>query len=116
MTTQYRSLYGFGVYAVLAGLTFFLYPTIFDLMGLPPVLDGWARLVGLLALVVGCYYLVNAGSGYRPFALATIIVRFGFAAGVLFLFLSKEMPVAILPFGIIDVLGAIWTYSEIRKK
>lgn len=116
MTTQYRSLYGFGVYAVLAGLTFFLYPTIFDLMGLPAILDGWARLVGLLALVVGCYYLVNAASGYRPFARATIIVRLGFAAGVLFLFLSKEMPVAILPFGIIDIIGALWTYVELKKK
>ena len=109
MNTPYRSLYSFGIYAVLAGLTFFLYPAIFDLMGLPAILDGWARLVGLLAFVVGCYYLVNASSGYRPFARATIIVRLGFAAGVLFLFLSKEMPAAILPFGIIDILAALWT-------
>lgn len=85
-------------------------------MGLPPVLDGWARLIGLLALVVGCYYLVNAGSGHRPFARATIIVRLGFAAGVLFLFLSKEMPAAILPFGIIDIIGAFWTHVELKKK
>lgn len=115
MKKTYRSLYGFGVYATLAGLTFFLYPAIFGLMGLPEIFDGWARLIGLLAAVVGCYYLVNAGSGYRPFAVATIIVRVGFAFGVLFLFLSNEMPIAILPFGIIDILGAVWTSFELKR-
>lgn len=109
------SLYVFGVYAVVAGLTFFVYPHIFQILGFPPVADGWPRLVGLLATVVGCYYLVNAGSGYRPFAVATIFGRFGFALGIVFLFLSNEMPMAVLPFGILDALGALWTFFELRR-
>ncbi len=114
MTTTYKSLYAFGVYAVITGLTFIVYPNIFQVMGLPEIIDGWARLIGLLAMVVGCYYLVNAGSGYRPFAVATIFVRLGFAIGVLLLFLSNEMPIEILPFGIIDIIGAIWTWHELK--
>ena len=72
-----------------------------------------ARLIGLLAMVVGIYYLVNAGSGYRPFALATIYVRLGFAVGVLLLYLSGDMPIEILPFGIFDIIGAAWTWHEL---
>ena len=116
MKTTYRSLYGFGIYAVLTGLTFIVYPHIFTILGLPEILDGWARLIGFLAMVVGIYYLVNAGSGYRPFALATIYVRLGFAVGVLFLYLSGDMPIEILPFGIFDIIGAAWTAQELRRK
>lgn len=55
----------FGLYAILTGLTFIVYPAITLTLQLPAISDGWLRLVGLLAIVVGVYYIVNAA--FAPF-------------------------------------------------
>lgn len=55
-----RSLKVFGLYAILTGLTFIVYPAITLILQLPSITDGWLRLIGLLAILVGIYYIVNA--------------------------------------------------------
>lgn len=114
MKTTTLSLQLFGLYAIATGVTFILYPSITTTLGLPPLLDGWIRLIGLLAGALGVYYVVNAA--YLPFAKASIVVRCLFALGTFYLFLSAQMPAAILTFGAVDVLGAVVTLATLRKK
>lgn len=108
------SLQLFGLYAIATGVTFLLYPAITTTLGLPPLLDGWTRLIGLLACALGVYYVVNAA--YLPFAKASVVVRCLFGLGTLYLFLAAQMPAAILTFGVVDVIGAIFTALTLRKK
>jgi uncharacterized protein YjeT (DUF2065 family) len=113
--TTYYSLLGFGVYALLTGITFFVYPNIFNLLELPTLTDGWARIIGLLAMVIGTYYIVNVKWGTRTFAKATIFVRLLFGLGVLFLIATNQMPIQTILFGVVDIFGAIWTAFELRR-
>lgn len=83
------------------------------MLQLPELSSGWTRLIGLLASVVGIYYIVNAA--YLPFAKASVVVRSMFAVGVFLLFITKQLPFAILNFGFMDIIGAIWTYTTLKK-
>lgn len=39
-----------------------------------------------------------------------------FALGTLLLFYSGQMPVAILSFGAVDLIGALWTASTLHRR
>ena len=108
-----QSLQIFGLYAFLTGITFIVYPGVFTVLQLPELSAGWTRLIGLLAAVVGIYYIVNAA--YLPFAKASVVVRLMFAVGVFLLFITKQLPFSILNFGFVDIIGAIWTYTTLKK-
>ncbi|MCU1227625.1 MAG: hypothetical protein JWO97_509, partial [Acidobacteria bacterium] len=54
MSKPARTLFVFGVYVVVVGIAFVVAPEmLMSLLRLPPATAGWARVVGLLALVIG---------------------------------------------------------------
>jgi hypothetical protein len=115
MSAAARSLFVFGLYAVLAGLGLVLVPAfVLGFLGFPPATDGWVRVVGVLAMCVGAFHLVSARHESRPYLRASVIVRLGFALGLTALVVTAQMPRALLLLAAADVLGAAWTGLALR--
>jgi hypothetical protein len=116
MTAAAKSIFYFSIYLYVTGLTLIFIPNLFlKTIHLPETNEVWIRVVGLLAFLLGFYYhrsaAANTVSFFKLTIPARVVVLLAFAAFVLFNFVS---PVLII-FGIIDALGAIWTWSALKK-
>jgi hypothetical protein len=115
MSKAARSLFVFGVYVLVVGIAFLAVPeTLTSMLKLPAATAGWARMIGLLAVVIGVYDITAARAECLPYVRASIPVRFGFAIGCVLLVVAGQMPVTLLPLAAIDVAGALWTMFVLR--
>ncbi len=115
MTKSAKSLYYFGLYVLLTGLIICIIPDKFvSLLKLPEISIAWARIIGLLVIIIGSYDILNGRNNNIPLIKASIYLRLFFFLGILALFITGQMPIEILPLGIIDLLGAIWTALSIK--
>jgi hypothetical protein len=90
--------------------------TILPLLGIPATTEVWIRILGLLVVLLGYYYVIAAQKEIKDFFNATIPVRLVFFLGILVLVLTKVAYPILIIFGIIDLLGAIWTTWALRKE
>ena len=116
MNYSAKTVYYFGIYLACTGLLFILVPEqIISLLQLPITQKGWSSVIGLLALVIGAYYIVCGKANSEVFIRATLYVRWAFAIGATLLFVVGQMPVSIILFGGVDALGAIWTAMALKS-
>ena len=116
MSAAAKSLFAFGIYAVGAGAGLVLVPNVvLALLGFPAPADGWVRVVGTLAVFVGVYHIVAARNELRPYISASVWARVAFAATLAGLVLTSLMPVSLLLFAALDVVGAVWTAVALRR-
>jgi hypothetical protein len=116
MSPAAKSLFVFGIYAVAAGAGLLLMPgLVLGTLGFPPAQDGWVRVVGVLAIVVGAYHIVGARNELLPYIRATVWGRIGFAVLLGSLVLTSVMPMSLLLFAAIDLAAAIWTAIALRR-
>jgi hypothetical protein len=109
------SLFVFGSYVAVSGIVILAVPRLLmSALHLPAAADGWVRLVGLLALVIGAYDTVGGRAGLLPYIRASVWVRFGFAGGTIALVTAGQMPPVLLAFGAADAAGAVWTMLALR--
>jgi hypothetical protein len=116
MSHPAKSMFVFGIYLAGSGAILILTPnTLFALLGLPSTSEVWVRVVGVLTLVLAFYFIQAARKELTDFfrwtGYARISVMIFFTAFVLLGFVG---PVLIL-FGLVDLLGAIWTGSALRS-
>ena len=85
------------------------------LFGAPPTHEVWIRINGMLVLCLSFYYVQAARHGLAAFIRWTVWARVAvimyFAAFVLLF----SAPKALLLFGLIDLLAAIWTWLALKK-
>jgi hypothetical protein len=107
----------FGVYALLTGLNLMLAPNmLLGMFGIPATNEVWIRVVGVLAFNIGIYYWFAAKCEAKAFFEATVYLRgFVFIAFAAFAALGLVNKALIL-FGCVEVAGAIWTWSALRKE
>jgi hypothetical protein len=117
MTNVEKSLFVFGLYLIFAvGLGFMITPTILlDLFGLKYGDDTWIRFVGMLAFIIGAYYLVAVKLKLHQFFIWTVWMRYGAATFMVTMFLAGKSGLPILLFAGIDALGATWTFVALKK-
>jgi hypothetical protein len=117
MSNSSRSVLVFGIYLLLSGLTFAFAPNaILPLLGFAQTSEVWIRLVGLLAGILGMYFINAARAGDRRFFGDTLTARLIFFSGVtLFVLLGWASPLLVL-FGLIDLAGAAWTWLALRAE
>jgi hypothetical protein len=117
MTRSGKSLFFFGIYVVCTGLLFVIIPEkLTSLTLLPPVPSGWARFIGLLALVIGSYDIFSGQANIKPFIKISVFVRLGFALGSILLYVFGQMPISIILLGGVDALGALWTTMALKSE
>ena len=116
MSQAAKSLFVFGIYLCGLGLTLLLVPNlILQIFGVPPTNEVWIRINGMFVLCLSFYYIQTARNELTSFIRWTVWTRiaviFCFAAFVLLV----SAPKALLLFGLIDLLSAIWTWLALKK-
>ena len=116
MTAAAKSVYYFGIYLYVTGLTLIFIPNIFlKTIQLPETNEVWIRVVGLLAFIIGFYYHRSGAANTTSFFKLTIPARvLVFIAFTAFVLLKYASPI-LIGFGVIDLLGAIWTWTALKK-
>jgi hypothetical protein len=110
------SIVVFGVYLIGMGAGLLFMPDfVLVTLGLPPATDVWIRVVGALALLLAYYYISAARTNTKSFMQWTVPGRiFIFAAFTGFVLAGLVGPIMV-GLGLVDLLGAIWTWYAIRS-
>ncbi|MEK6478807.1 hypothetical protein WJR50_14770 [Catalinimonas sp. 4WD22] len=99
-----------GVYMILNGISMIIQPnSMLETMGFEPTVEIWIRMAGLLALVLGYYYVQMGRYHFLPFYTWKII---GHIAGIIIMttfYLQGLAPGSILMLCLGDMLAALWT-------
>lgn len=116
MTKAARSVFIFGIYLVFLGGALVVIPNVLlNVFGVPTTDEVWIRVAGVLALLVGYFYIQSAKNNIKEIFPLTVHARcavmFFFAA---FVMLKLVSPVLIL-FGAVDMCGAMWTLKEMQN-
>lgn len=116
MTPAAKSIYYFSFYLFINCAGLILAPNVLiGLLGLPATNEVWVRVVGLLAGVIGVYYFVSAKHNYVPIFKATVYTRVGVLIFAIMAVLLKWSSLPLIGFGLVDFLGALWTYFSLKK-
>jgi len=116
MSGPARTIYYFAFYMVMAGVVLIVIPRIpLAVFGLPEEGVAWIRILGLLVLILACYYLTLARNEVTAFFRVSVRAR----VAVPFIFLGFALlgwvePILIL-FGLADLAGGVWTGVALRK-
>ncbi len=116
MNPASKSIYYFGFYLILTGVGLLAMPNlILGMLFLPETSEVWIRVAGMLVLNIGIMYVYMAQENNRLFCLLTCYLRTSVMAWfILFVVLNWAGPI-LLVFGLVDLFGAIWTYSVLNK-
>jgi len=115
MNKSTLSIFAFGLYLIALGIILVVIPnSLLEIFQVPSTNEVWIRVVGMLVFLLGIYYILAARKEMTDFFLLTVYLRplviLFFIAFVLLDFVS---PMLIL-FGVVDLLGAIWTGLALR--
>jgi hypothetical protein len=115
MSNSARSIFIFGLYLAVLGITVLVAPNVLlGLFILPTTTEVWIRVVGILVIFLSFYYLMAARAEmveffrWTVYSRPTLIIFF-----IVFVLLEFARPPLIL-FGVMDLLGAIWTGFALR--
>jgi hypothetical protein len=110
-------MFAFSCYLLLFGAALLLVPNILlGFFNILPTSEVWIRIVGMLVIFLGVYYIVAASSELRPFMAWSVRLR----ASVTLFFgafvIAGLAPPVLLLIAAIDLVGALWTWSALRKE
>ena len=116
MSHAAKSILVFGIYMVLAGLGFLTDPNMaLGFFGFPTTNEPWIRIVGLLMIILGYYYIQAARGEVILFFRWTVHVRpFVLVCFIVLVIIGMAKPM-LIGFGVVDFLGAIWTCLALRR-
>lgn len=114
MDTPTLSIYIWGIYVVLIGvlLLFIPHKTVV-LFGHEKPKDHWIRVVGIMALSLGYFYLNSAQNEVYSFYWTSVYARIFGLIGFSGLVVFKIAKPKIILFGLIDAMGAAWTLAAL---
>lgn len=117
MSPAARSMYYFSFYLYLTGITLMAIPNTFlSIVKLPETNEVWIRVVGVLAVGIGYYYHRTAVENISAVFKHSVVVRiFVVLCFIIFVVAGFVSPI-LLVFAAIDLLGAIWTLTALRKR
>lgn len=116
MTKAGWSLSLFALYVGFVGALLIFVPNAFlNFLGFPPTREIWIRIVGMCFGGLAFYYGLGALKNFRGFMQLTVYAR-GLTLPFfsIMVVLSGTKPI-LLVFGVIDLLGAIWTQFALRE-
>jgi hypothetical protein len=116
MSRAAKSLFVFGIYLLLLGSSLLLVPNLLlQVFGVPQTNEVWIRINGMFVLCLSFFYVQAARNELTIFIRWTVWARIAviiyFAAFVLFV----SAPKALLLFGLVDLLSAVWTWLALKK-
>ncbi|MFN0173515.1 MAG: hypothetical protein ACKVU0_02615 [Saprospiraceae bacterium] len=116
MTKASKTIYYFGFYLLATGLALVFMPNmLLSMFGMEPASEVWIRVVGTLAFAIGSYYVFTAPTDNATFLKWTVYNRVLIAAWFGLFVAMGWAQWQLLLFGGVDLLGAAWTWSAMRK-
>lgn len=111
-----RSLYVWGWYIGALGVVLNVSPnTLLTLFFLPPATEVWVRMVGMFVLFLSYLSFASAREGNAGYMRWSVQVRLAVPLFFVTYVALGWAPVALLPFGAVDVAGALWTQWALAK-
>ena len=111
-----KSLFVFGIYLCGLGLILLLVPNlILQVFGVPPTNEVWIRINGMFVLCLSFYYVQVARNELTNFIRWTVWTRIAVILFLAAFVLFVSAPKALLLFGLIDLLSAIWTWFALKE-
>lgn len=116
MSAAARSVYVFGLYLLAVGGTLLGSPnTLLSLFAMPTTTEPWIRVVGVTVMAIGMLDLASAKGEQVRFFRATVSTRLFVCAAFLALALLELAPRTLILFGVVDAIGAAWTFAALRR-
>jgi len=116
MTSAARSVYVFGIYLLVLGGVLIGSPnTLLRLLGLSPTTEPWIHVLGVTVMVIGMLYVASARAEQTQFLRATVWVRLFVFASLTAFAILKIVPSVLIPLGLVDAAGALWTHLMLRN-
>ncbi len=116
MSNSAKSVFVFGIYLVVLGITFVVIPNVqLALFRLPVTDEVWIRVVGMLLILLAFYYIQAARKELTDFFQWTVYAR---ASVILFFITFVVLGLAqstLILFGVVDLLAAVWTHLALRS-
>lgn len=110
MNPAARSLHWFGLYLCVLGPGLVIAPALLLApFGVAPPQEAWVRVAGVLALLIGLYYVLAARHEFMPLVQASVATRLGVLLVFVGLVMFAAAPRALILFGLVDALAAGWT-------
>lgn len=117
MKASARSVYYFGLYLYVVGLNLLVIPNIFlKTIQLPQTNEVWIRVAGILVLCIAYYYHRNGAANNKQMFMLTVHARVFVFLAFTVLVLMKLAPPVLVGFGLVDLLGALWTWRALKKE
>jgi hypothetical protein len=115
MSQAARSLFVFGIYLCVLGLTLLFVPNLLlQFFGVPATNEVWIRVNGMFVLCLSFYYIKAARTELTSFIRWTIWARLAVIVYFVAFVLLLSAPKALLLFGLVDLVSAVWTLFGLR--
>ncbi len=116
MTAASKSLYYFGFYLLLTGISLIVAPNlILSLLAIPETTEVWIHVLGTVVTAIGLYYVFMAPSNNALFLMLSVYARTSILVWFIVFVLIEWAPAQLILFGLVDAAGAAWTYMALRK-
>jgi hypothetical protein len=117
MSAAAKSIFVFGIYLTFLGIALIVAPNfLLEMFGIPATNEVWIRVVGMLIIYLSIYYYRFAHLELKEVYWLTVYFRSSVIVFfIAFVMLQLAKP-ALIIFGAIDLIGAMWTLVAMRKK
>lgn len=117
MNPACKTIYWFGFYPLLAGLSMILAPTLpLELMGWPVEGLDWIRMLGVVTMIVGYYYINLGKENVLAFCRYSAQMRLVIPGVFALLVVVYDMNPLYIALTSVDFLGGLWTASALRRQ
>ena len=116
MSKAARSVYVFGIYLIILGGILIGAPNLLlAMVRLPLSEEPWIRVLGIPVMGMGMTYLTAARAELTILIRSTVKVRLFVLVAFTAFVVLKIAPPVVAVFGLVDGLGALWTYLSLRQ-
>ena len=116
MTAAAKSVYYFGFYLLITGITLTVFPNVLlSIIQIAPTTEPWIHVLGAVVFNIGVLYVLMARTNNPLFLTLTVWLRAAILVWFAIFVVIEWAPLQLLPFGLVDFAGACWTYFGLRK-
>jgi hypothetical protein len=116
MSAAAKSVYYFGYYVLVLSVILIVAPNfLLSTFQMPETKELWIHVLGVVAFVIGLYYVTMAPTNNTLFFMTTVYARGTVLLSFLVFVLIGWAPIQLVLFGLVDAAGAVWTFMALRK-
>jgi len=117
MTDASKTIYYFGFYLLITGITLIVAPNfLLSLFQIEATSEIWIRVLGAVVTDIGFLYVYMAPANHTLFLTLTVFARFSILVWFTAFALLGWAPTQLVLFGLIDGAGAAWTYVALKNQ